>query len=91
MLNVGLNGNYQLNSTNVGIRLPRKSAGAYALGRTLNADGYMLVDYVGRADYDVNGRLKQHASEGKYKYFAFIYCEGVTAAHAKECELTPGL
>jgi len=64
-----------------------KSAGAYALGRTLNSDGSMPVNYIGRADADVNARLQQHAVEGKYKYFAFIYCAGASAAYQRECEL----
>lgn len=87
VIDVGLDGNHSLNSTTIDLRVTRTSAGAYALGTTLNADSAMPVKYVGRADSDVNVRLKQHASDGKYKFFAYIYCSGITAAYEKECEL----
>lgn len=86
----GLNGNYRLTASEVNRVVTKKSAGGYALGRKLNANGAMPVDYVGRADYDVNDRLQDHVSEGIYNYFAFVYCAGVEAAYHKECELYHG-
>jgi hypothetical protein len=85
-INVGLNGNHLLISPTIDQKVSR-SGGAYALGVSLLPNGEMPVKYVGRSDYDLNSRLKQHASEGRYKYFVFIYCAGVGAAYEKECQL----
>lgn len=86
-INVGLNGIFNLDVLSIEVAVSKTSAGSYALGHSLNGDGSMPVSYVGRADYDLKVRLKQHANERKYKYFAFAYCPGVLAAYQNECEL----
>lgn len=61
----------------------RTAPGAYALGH--RKDGSFIVEYVGRADSDVGGRLKDHI--GDYKRFKFGYCGSPKAAFEKECSL----
>jgi hypothetical protein len=86
-MNAGLDGMHSLTSWAIDLKVRQHSGGAYALGITLLPNGEIPIKYVGRADYDLNNRLKQHASEGRYKYFAFIYCGSVIAAYDKDCEL----
>lgn len=57
--------------------------GVYALDKTTGA-GFQ-VSYVGRADIDLNRRLKDWV--GKYKYFKFEYATSPKDAFEKECEL----
>lgn len=85
-IDVGLNGNHSLDSSTIDQKVSH-SGGAYALGVSLQTDGGMPVKYVGRSDSDLNSRLKQHASEGQYSYFAFTHRTGAIAAYEKECEL----
>jgi len=61
------------------------SPGAYALGE-MGSDGVFLIDYVGRSDEDVAGRLKDHVPT-RYQQFFFGYCSTAQEAHAKECWL----
>ncbi len=58
-------------------------SGAYALDKS--ATGGFQVSYVGRADDDVNKRLKDWV--GKYKFFEFDYATSPKDAYEKECEL----
>jgi len=87
IINHGLDGDHSLTSWAIELKVRQRSGGAYALGIELLPNGEIPVKYVGRADHDLNNRLKEHASEGRYKYFAFIYCASVVAAYEKECEL----
>ena len=57
--------------------------GVYALDKTTG--GGFQVCYVGRADTDLNRRLKDWV--GKYKYFKFEYATSPKDAFEKECEL----
>ena len=57
--------------------------GAYALGYT--SDNIFYVQYVGRSDSDLNGRLLQH--DGVYSQFMYGYYYSSKAAYEKECRL----
>lgn len=83
MPNSGLSGPYSLTKESIDRNVTRTSAGAYALGRTI--DGVFHVHYVGRSDGDVRGRLKDHV--GKYTQFKFDYFSSAKAAFEKECRL----
>jgi hypothetical protein len=58
--------------------------GAYVLGR--NTPGTFYVDYVGRSDGDLNGRLKDWAGS-KYTHFKYGFYDTAEAAFLKECHL----
>lgn len=67
----------------------KTQAGNYALGyKKVNDDGTgtFIVQYVGRADSNVKGRLKNHLSETKYKKFKFSYATSPKSAFEKECK-----
>lgn len=83
MASTGLSGPFDLDLDTIDRVVTKKSAGAYAVGNT--ADGVFYVSYVGRADYDLNDRLKDHvgtASEFKADYFS-----SAEEAFEKECRL----
>lgn len=79
----GLKGSYPLNNDTIDEKVTRKSAGAYALGRTEEKSFY--IKYVGRSDSDINSRLKDWV--GKYPRFKFDYYSSPKAAFEKECNL----
>lgn len=81
----GLNGPFSLTSDGVAGAVTRISAGAYVLGRIL-ANGNFQIDYAGRSDGDVAGRLQQHVPE-RYTHFKFGYFASAKAAFEKECRL----
>lgn len=58
--------------------------GAYALGRQVGETFY--VDYVGRSDADLNGRLKDWVSS-KYTHFKHGFLETAKAAFEHECKM----
>lgn len=62
----------------------KTSPGVYVLDKTTK--GSFQVNYVGRADTDLNGRLKDWVGT-KYKYFKFDYATSKMDAFKKECEL----
>lgn len=82
-LEMGTN-SYNLTTANIEKYVTKTSAGNYALGYAKN-DGGFVVQYVGRADSDVNDRLKDHIGEG-YKQFKFSYASSPKAAFEKECK-----
>ena len=57
--------------------------GVYVLDKSKT--GAFQVNYVGRADDDLNKRLKDWV--GKYSYFKFEYATSPKDAYEKECEL----
>jgi hypothetical protein len=79
----GLSGSYSLTEAAIDKYVTKISAGTYALGRTKEKTFY--ISHVGRADDDVNGRLKDHV--GAYERFKFGYFPSARAAFEKECTL----
>lgn len=84
MANTGLNGPYILTKDNIAKVIKSVSPGAYALG-VHKTDGIFYLDYVGRSDIDVGGRLGDHV--GKYTHFKFGYFSIAKAAFEKECHM----
>lgn len=58
--------------------------GSYALGSYENNSFYPL--YVGRADFDLNSRLKQLVN-GRFTHFKFSYARSPRIAFEKECRI----
>ena len=85
MPTTGLRGPYKLDNDTIDKVVTLTSEGAYVLGR-LNKEGEFVTKYVGRADKDVNERLKKRVGKG-YSYFKFAYCSSPKAAFEKECNL----
>lgn len=83
MANLNMNGPYFFNKDKVDEVVTRTSSGNYALGY-VNDENAFIVQYVGRADIDVNTRLKQHIGE-PYKRFKFSYASSPKVAFEKEC------
>lgn len=86
MANTGLNGPYQLSSEKIDEVVTKTSPGTYVLERSSNPDSF-IVDYVGRSDNDVNGRLKKWVGVKGYKRFKFGYFNSPKAAFEKECDI----
>ncbi len=88
MPTTGLRGPYKLDNNTIDKVVTKKSAGAYALGHTRKEKEVttFIVEYVGRADKDVNDRLKKWVGKG-YSHFKFEYYGSPKAAFEKECNL----
>ncbi len=82
MAKLNMDGPYDLTNEKIDKVITKTSAGNYALGYVNDKTFY--VKYVGRADRDVNGRLKNWV--GNYKSFKFSYASSPKAAFEKECE-----
>lgn len=83
MASLNMKGSYPLNRDKIDDEVTQTSAGNYAFGY-VNDENIFIVQYVGRADSDVNARLKQHVGE-KYKRFKYSYATSPKAAFEKEC------
>lgn len=84
MASLGMNGPYKLDGETIDAKVTKKSPGNYALGRK-DDEGTFLVGYVGRADSDVNARLKSWVGKTKRPLFKFSYATSAKAAFEKEC------
>lgn len=82
-LDMGLK-SYDLTSANIDKYVTKTSSGNYALGY-IKKDGVFIVQYVGRADSDVNARLKAHVGED-YTLFKFSYATSPKEAFETECK-----
>lgn len=88
MASLDMNGTYDLTTNEISKQVLKTSAGNYALGyleKNENGSNSFVVEYVGRSDTDVSGRLKQHVGE-KYKKFKYSYATSPKAAFEKECK-----
>lgn len=72
-----------LTNEKIDVVVTQTKAGVYALDKT-TTPGFK-ISYVGRADDDLNKRLKNWV--GEYKYFKFEYATSPKDAYEKECEL----
>ncbi len=84
MASLEMGKSYDFNVKSINKIITRISAGNYALGY-LNKENTFIVQYVGRSDSDVRGRLLQHIDEG-YEAFKFSYATSPKAAFEKECK-----
>lgn len=59
----------------------------YRLGKSLNTQGGLIVDYVGRSDTDITERLTFWLNSGRgYTYFRYKYATSPRAAFYQECQ-----
>ena len=84
MASLGMKGSYAFNEGTIKKEITKTSAGNYALGYEKD-DGTYIVQYVGRSDSDVGGRLSSHIGK-KYSEFKYSYATSPKAAFEKECE-----
>lgn len=84
MANTGLYGPFDLTQSGIEKNVKGTGPGAYALGRF--SDNTFYVDYVGRSDDDLAGRLQQHVPE-PYPTFKYGFLDTPKAAFDKECNL----
>ena len=85
MPSTGLHGPHSLTSTGVSNAVKGVGPGTYALGQT-DEKNIFYVEYVGRSDDDLAGRLQQHVVE-PYTQFKFGFYPTAKAAFEKECHL----
>jgi len=92
MASTGLGKSYPLDNETIDSEVTEESAGTYVLGhiKTKTEKGKekktFIVEYVGRSDDDINGRLKKWVGS-KYKRFKFGYFGSPKAAFEKECNI----
>jgi len=82
--NTGLGNAYPLTTDEINEQVDADRIGVYVLGDIKDKTFY--VDYVGRSDNDVNGRLRDYVS-GAHSHFKFGYCATKKAAFEKECTI----
>jgi hypothetical protein len=85
MASSGLRGPFALITATIDGVVTKTSPGAYALG-WMDEDRIFRIQYVGRADEDVNKGLKDWAPTN-YPLFKFEYYHSAEPAYRKECEL----
>jgi len=83
-MSYSLSGLESLTNEKIDKMVTQTKPGVYVLDRTTG--GGFQVNYVGRADTDLNRRLKDWV-ESKYKYFKFDYATSPKDAFEKECAL----
>ncbi len=82
MSSLNMQGPYPLTNEEINLRITKISAGNYAYGYTKD-NGSFVVKYVGRADSDLNDRIKHGV--GQYKEFKYSYAKDANAAFEEEC------
>ena len=89
MPSTGFGKSYPLNNETIDSVVTEESAGTYVLGHIKTKKGKekktFVVEYVGRSDDDINGRLKKWVD--KYPMFKFGYYGSPKAAFEKECNI----
>ena len=82
MKSLVMKGPFELSAKKIEQLIIARSPGNYALG---HIDGHsFIVKYVGRSDFDINGRLKDWV--GAYPQFKWSYASSEKAAYDKECK-----
>ncbi|WP_106496136.1 hypothetical protein [Lentibacillus sp. Marseille-P4043] len=84
MSSLDMKGSYVYSLESISSVITKKSPGNYVLGYK-NEDNEFIVRYVGRADSDLNDRIKDHLSKNKYRHFKYSYASSAKAAFEKEC------
>lgn len=85
MPSLNMNGPYVFTREEIDKQVTRTNCGNYALGKLCDDGKTFFVQYIGRADSDVNNRLKQHLGE-PYTHFKYSYATSSKDAFEKECE-----
>lgn len=81
MATLNMKGSYPLTNEEINKQITETSPGNYAYGHV--KDNTFYVDYVGRADSDLNDRIKHGV--GQYKRFKYSYAKNAKEAYEKEC------
>ncbi len=84
MARLGMDGSYDFNLDSINSIITETKPGNYALG--YKKDSTFFVQYVGRADSDLNDRIIDNLSKNKYKRFKYSYATSAKAAFEKECQ-----
>ncbi len=88
MLSLDMCGPYNLTVKDIVSNITKISAGNYALGymeKDIDGKNKFIVKYIGRSDFDLAARLKQHVGEN-YKKFKYSYAKSQKDAFEKECK-----
>lgn len=80
-----MNGPHEFSLEKINSVITKKSPGNYALGY-VDSDSIFRVQYVGRADIDLNDRIKDHLAKNKYKKFKYSFASSAKVAYEKECK-----
>ena len=80
---LGMNGPYKLDSDVIDQLIADGVAGNYRLSRSDYGEPF-IVDYIGRSDEDLAGRIKDHIVEG-YGQFACVEKASDVEAYYQEC------
>lgn len=86
MPSLGMKGPYRLNSETINKIVNRVSSGNYAIGRR-NKNGTFLFRVIGRANKDLNSKLKSLLNKTDKPLFKFRYSENAREAFEKECTI----
>ena len=84
MASTGLGESYPLTAEKIDEKVEKKRIGVYVLGHM--GEKSFIVEYVGRSDDELNGRLHWWIGKG-YPRFKFGYNRTVKAAFEKECTI----
>lgn len=81
MAKLDMTGPFPLTNEEINKQITKTSPGNYAYGYV--KDDSFYVEYVGRADSDLNDRIKHGV--GQYKRFKYSYAKNAKEAYEKEC------
>lgn len=81
MAKLNMKGSYPLTNEEINKQITETSPGNYAYGHV--KDNTFYVEYVGRADSDLNDRIKHGV--GQYKRFKYSYAKNAKEAYEEEC------
>ncbi len=79
-----LRDSYLLEAATIDRVVTERAPGAYVLGHK-RSGGMFSAAFVGRADANLNVRLKQLADQNSYTAFMFQYCATAKEAFEAEC------
>jgi hypothetical protein len=85
MPSLSMEGPYRFNIKTINEKVTRVSPGNYVLGRR-NEHGTFLFSYIGRANTDLNSKLKSRAAKMDKPFFKFRYSDSAQEAFRIECE-----
>ena len=86
MPSLGMEGPYRLNFDTIDKKVNRVSSGNYAIGRR-SKNGIFLFRVIGRANKDLNSKLKSWLDKTDKPLFKFRFSESAREAFEKECTI----
>lgn len=85
MPSLKMEGPYRLDLKTIDEKVSKVSSGNFALGRE-NENGTFLIGFIGRANDDINSKLKSWVSKTMRPLFKFRYASSAREAFDLECE-----